>query len=387
MQYREGFSPKIMVVGVGHAGLVTTNHMIDSDFKGIEYMIVSSDPIELQLSKVTNQVNIREGFTLGLGMITEECANGLAQKHSQHIKNRLKGTDIVIIISGMGGFTGTGAAHVVASCAREMGALTIAIVTFPFMFEGRQRRNRAIAGTLELKKNIDNILVLPIDNLMPYIKGSSLSNGFKCIDHILLKVAEYVCNLLNVSNKEDIGFKNISGLLSKEYLVELKYDKITLGLDLQSLNYDEIEITITPTLIADSCTNDDAPEYYKRFVEYQASVDCTLGWIPKKDMGLPEYLGKDKDRRRKKLDELSARSDGKQVCRYLKKLRANLAKANNIPFETEECNNDGSCAGTCEKCDKEAAYLRDKLFEIPENKRIYPQNFLDDWNKILCMER
>ena len=387
MQYREGFSPKIMVVGVGHAGLVTINHMINRNIKEIDYMVVSSETFLLKKSKVTNQVDITEGASLGLGMITVECANGLADNHRTKIKERLIGTNVVVIISGMGGFIGTGVSHVVASCAHEIGALTIAIVTLPFKFEGQRRKDRAMAGVLELKNNTDNILVFPIENIVSIIKNYSILDAFKYVDHVLFKVIESVCKLLNVANKEDIEAKDISGVLSKESLVEVKCDKTIIEMDSRFLNYDEIEVAITPTIIEDSRISDDASKCIKRFIEYQASLDCTLGWIPQNDMGLPEYLGKDKDRRRKKLDELSVRPDGKEVCRYLKKLRANLAKANNIPFENEECIYDGPCAGTCEKCDKEAAYLRDKLFEIPENKRIYPKNFLDDWNKILCMER
>ena len=157
----------IKVIGVGGAGTNAVNRMIDSGLQGVDFIAVNTDKQALSLSKAPTKVQIGDKLTKGLGAgANPEVGKHAAEESREEISNIVKGADLVFVTCGMGGGTGTGAAPVIAELARDMGILTIGVVSKPFLFEGRQRMKNAESGIERLKANVDTLVVVPNDRLL-----------------------------------------------------------------------------------------------------------------------------------------------------------------------------------------------------------------------------
>ena len=177
---------KIKVIGVGGGGNNAVNRMIDEQVKGVEFIAVNTELQVLNKSEAETKIQIGEKLTKGLGAGAKpEVGEQAAEESREDLTKALTGADMVFVTAGMGGGTGT-AAPVAAQCARELGALTIAVVTKPFSFEGKVRAKNAEEGIERLKNNVDAILVVPNDKLMGIIdKKTSIKNAFKTADDVL----------------------------------------------------------------------------------------------------------------------------------------------------------------------------------------------------------
>ena len=160
-------SAKIIVIGVGGAGNNAVNRMVEEAIGGVEFIGVNTDKQALTLCKAPTVIQIGEKLTRGLGAGAKpEVGENAAEESRDEITKALSGADMVFVTAGMGGGTGTGAAPVVAQCAKELGALTVAVVTKPFSIEGKVRAKNAASGIEKLKQNVDAILVVPNDKLL-----------------------------------------------------------------------------------------------------------------------------------------------------------------------------------------------------------------------------
>ena len=177
----------IKVIGVGGAGTNAVNRMIDSGLQGVDIIAVNTDKQALTLSKAPTKVQIGDKLTKGLGAgANPEVGKHAAEESREEISNFIKGADLVFVTCGMGGGTGTGAAPVIAELARDMGILTIGVVSKPFLFEGRQRMKNAEAGIERLKANVDTLVVVPNDRLLSVVtKGTSVTEAFRIADDTL----------------------------------------------------------------------------------------------------------------------------------------------------------------------------------------------------------
>ena len=158
----------IKVIGIGGAGNNAVNRMVDSGIKGVEFIAVNTDRQALLLSKAPSKIQIGEKITRGLGAgANPDIGAQAAEESKTEIAEALRGADMVFVTAGMGGGTGTGAAPIVAACAKEMGILTIGVVTKPFTFEGKKRLSQAERGIESLKGKVDTLVVIPNDKLFP----------------------------------------------------------------------------------------------------------------------------------------------------------------------------------------------------------------------------
>lgn len=160
----------IKVIGVGGGGSNAVNRMIDSGLQGVEFLVANTETQALDNSKATTKIQLGEKLTKGLGAgANPQVGEEAAQESREEITKALQGSDMVFVTAGMGGGTGTGAAPIVAECAREMGALTVGVVTKPFTFEGKRRKNQADKGIEMLTSKVDTIIVIPNDKLLQVV--------------------------------------------------------------------------------------------------------------------------------------------------------------------------------------------------------------------------
>ncbi len=181
----------IKVVGVGGGGVNAVNRMIEAGLKGVEFIAMNTDAQALLMSDADLKLDIGRQLTRGLGAGSDpEVGRQAAEEHREEIEEALKGADMVFITAGKGGGTGTGASPVVAEIARSLGALTIAVVTRPFSFEGRRRAMQAEAGIQRLKEQVDAVIVIPNDRLLSVAtEKTSMVNAFKMADEVLLQAS------------------------------------------------------------------------------------------------------------------------------------------------------------------------------------------------------
>ena len=177
----------IKVVGCGGGGNNAVNRMVDAGLRGVEFISVNTDRQALSTTNAQVKIQIGEKLTKGLGAgAIPEVGRRAAEESREEIASALKGADLVFITAGMGGGTGTGAAPIVAEIARDLGTLTIAVVTKPFNFEGKQRMKNAEAGIAELKQHVDTLVVIPNDRLLQVVnKGTTMVEAFKIADDVL----------------------------------------------------------------------------------------------------------------------------------------------------------------------------------------------------------
>src|SRR3954447_14905953 len=206
----------IRVVGVGGGGCNAVNRMGDAGIGGVEFIAVNTDLQQMQMSDATVQIHIGRQRTQGLGSGADpEIGREAAEDSYDRIKTALRGSDMVFVTAGEGGGTGTGAAPVVARIAREVGALTVAIVTSPFGFEGSRRRTQASAGVRALREAADTLIVIPNDPLLEVLeKGTSLVEAFRVADDVLRQGVQGICDLITQPGLINLDFADVRTIMS-----------------------------------------------------------------------------------------------------------------------------------------------------------------------------
>ena len=204
---------KIKVVGVGGGGGNAVNRMIEAGVRGVEFIVVNTDSQVLNASKAERKIQLGKG--LGAGA-RPEVGKETAINAKKEIEESLKGADMVFITCGMGGGTGTGAAPIIAEIAQNLGALTVAIVTRPFSFEGKRRMDNALIGIEELKKHVDTLIVIPNDRLREIIdKSTPMLAAFKEVDNVLLRGVQSISDLIAVVGLVNLDFADIKTVMEK----------------------------------------------------------------------------------------------------------------------------------------------------------------------------
>ncbi|MDO8408151.1 MAG: cell division protein FtsZ [bacterium] len=206
---------RIRVVGIGGSGGNAINHMVSSKVRGVEFVAVNSDAQDLHRSLAKRKIHIGKNLTRGLGTgMNPELGKRAGEETRQEIQEALQGSDMVFITCGMGGGTGTGAAPVVAKIAKEIGALTVAVVTKPFLFEGAQRRDIAERGLSELKKEVDAFIVIPNDKLLAIAEANtSAKAAFALADEILREAVEGVSDIITTPGDINTDFNDIKAIM------------------------------------------------------------------------------------------------------------------------------------------------------------------------------
>jgi cell division protein FtsZ len=206
---------KIQVVGVGGAGLNAVNRMIDAGINQVEFVAVNTDVQQLQISDAETKIHIGRDLTQGLGSGSEPTVGQKAAEASyDQIKHALRGSDMVFVTAGEGGGTGTGAAPVVARIAKELGALTVGIVTLPFKFEGTKRRGQADYGVDTLRKECDTTIVIPNDRLLEVLdKSTSMLDAFKIADDVLRQGVQGICDLITLPGLINLDFADVRTIM------------------------------------------------------------------------------------------------------------------------------------------------------------------------------
>ena len=206
---------KIKVVGVGGAGNNAVTRMIDDNVKGVSFYMVNTEIGSLKRSKTSNVLQIGVQTTRGLGAgANEVIGERSAIENKEDIKQMIEGADLLFIAAGMGGGTGTGAAPIIAEIARELGILTIGIVTKPFSFEGKARKLRAEKGTERLRNNLDNLIVVLNDNLLDTTRSNiTLKDAFSLADNILEQGITGITDLLTSVGEVNVDFADIKTVL------------------------------------------------------------------------------------------------------------------------------------------------------------------------------
>ena len=204
-------SAKIIVIGVGGAGNNAVNRMIDENIGGVEFIGINTDKQALQLCKAPTAIQIGEKLTKGLGAGAKpEVGQKAAEETAEDITAAIKGADMVFVTCGMGGGTGTGAAPVVAGLAKEMGILTVGVVTKPFKFEGRVRMNNALSGIERLKENVDTLIVIPNDKLLEIVdRRTTMPEALKRADEVLQQAVQGITDLINVPALINLDFADV----------------------------------------------------------------------------------------------------------------------------------------------------------------------------------
>jgi len=205
----------IKVIGVGGAGNNAVNRMIEADIKGVEFIAVNTDRQALQKSKAPTKIQIGEKITRGLGAgANPDIGAQAAEESRSEIGEALRGADMVFVTAGMGGGTGTGAAAIVAGTAKEMGILTIAVVTKPFTFEGKKRLAQAERGIESLKGKVDSLVVIPNDKLLQIIdRKTSIVEAFKMADDILRQGVQGISDLIAIEGLVNLDFADVKTIM------------------------------------------------------------------------------------------------------------------------------------------------------------------------------
>ena len=205
----------IKVVGVGGGGGNVINRMIESGLRGVEFITVNTDRQALGLSKANKKIQIGEKLTRGLGAgANPEIGKCSAEESKAEIAEALKGADMVFVTAGMGGGTGTGAAPIVAETSREMGILTVAVVTKPFPFEGKRRTSQAEAGIDELKQCVDTLIVIPNEKLLQVVeKQTCLQDAFDMSDNVLKQGVQGISDLITIPGLVNLDFADVKTIM------------------------------------------------------------------------------------------------------------------------------------------------------------------------------
>jgi cell division protein FtsZ len=207
---------RMKVIGVGGGGGNAVNRMIDEDLDGVEFISVNTDSQALKQSKSQIKIQIGKKLTRGLGAgARPEIGRQAIEESRDEVRRVLDGADLVFVTSGMGGGTGTGAAPIIAEMAREMGALTIGVVTRPFLFEGKKRMRQAEQGLAELRRTADTVIVVPNERLLSVVgKGTSFRDALKKADEVLLHATRGISDLIHVTGEVNVDFADVRTVMA-----------------------------------------------------------------------------------------------------------------------------------------------------------------------------
>ena len=205
----------IKVIGVGGGGGNAVNRMIKSNVKGIEFIAVNTDAQALYHSEAPTKVNVGKATTRGLGAGSHpEIGKQAAEESSEEIKQTLEGADMVFITCGLGGGTGTGGSPVIAEIAKDLGILTVAVVTKPFSFEGHRRKTQAEEGLENLKNKVDTMIVIPNDKILSLIdKKTPLTEAFTVVDDVLRQGVQGISDLITVHGMINVDFADVKAIM------------------------------------------------------------------------------------------------------------------------------------------------------------------------------
>lgn len=207
---------RIKVIGVGGSGKNVTNYMINNKVKNVEFIVMNTDAQDLHHSLAKKKIHIGKNLTRGLGTgMNPELGKKAAEETKEEIQESLKGADMVFISGGMGGGTGTGAAPVVAKTAKELGILTVAVVTKPFTFEGHQRSKLADEGLDNLRREVDSLIIIPNDKILSVApKGTGMEAAFSMSDEILRQAVEGISDLITIPGRINVDFADIRAVMA-----------------------------------------------------------------------------------------------------------------------------------------------------------------------------
>ena len=241
----------IKVIGIGGGGNNAVNRMVAANITSAEFVAINTDKQALLMSKATHRIQIGEKLTRGLGAGADPDVGQKAAEESKAVINEmLKGCDLAFITAGMGGGTGTGAAPVVAQIARELGILTIAVVTKPFGFEGRKRMDNAERGIENLKKYVDTLVVIPNDKLLKIVpKGTPIVEAFRCADDVLRQGIQGISDLIVTPSLINLDFADVKAIMKDKGLAHMgigrgKGDNKTIEAVRQAVQSPLLETTI-----------------------------------------------------------------------------------------------------------------------------------------------
>lgn len=220
LEFEQGFNhlATLKVIGVGGGGNNAVNRMIDHGMNNVEFISINTDGQALNLSKAEAKIQIGEKLTRGLGAgANPDIGKKAAEESREQIEDAIQGADMVFVTAGMGGGTGTGAAPVVAKIAKEMGALTVGVVTRPFGFEGRKRQTQAAAGVESMKAAVDTLIVIPNDRLLDIVdKSTPMMEAFKEADNVLRQGVQGISDLIAVSGEVNLDFADVKTIMSNQ---------------------------------------------------------------------------------------------------------------------------------------------------------------------------
>ncbi|MBT2813638.1 cell division protein FtsZ [Staphylococcus coagulans] len=220
LEFEQGFNhlATLKVIGVGGGGNNAVNRMIDHGMNNVEFIAINTDGQALNLSKAESKIQIGEKLTRGLGAgANPEIGKKAAEESREQIEDAIQGADMVFVTAGMGGGTGTGAAPIVAKIAKEMGALTVGVVTRPFGFEGRKRQTQAAAGVEAMKAAVDTLIVIPNDRLLDIVdKSTPMMEAFKEADNVLRQGVQGISDLIAVSGEVNLDFADVKTIMSNQ---------------------------------------------------------------------------------------------------------------------------------------------------------------------------
>ena len=220
LEFEQGFNhlATLKVIGVGGGGNNAVNRIIDHGMNNVEFISINTDGQALNLSKASSKIQIGEKLTRGLGAgANPEIGKKAAEESREQIEDAIQGADMVFVTAGMGGGTGTGAAPVVAKIAKEMGALTVGVVTRPFSFEGRKRQTQAAAGVESMKASVDTLIVIPNDRLLDIVdKSTPMMEAFKEADNVLRQGVQGISDLIAVSGEVNLDFADVKTIMSNQ---------------------------------------------------------------------------------------------------------------------------------------------------------------------------
>ena len=207
---------RMKVVGVGGAGGNAVNRMVDEDLEGVEFISLNTDGQALKSSRAQITIQIGKKLTRGLGAgARPEVGRQALAESEEEVRRALEGADLVFVTAGMGGGTGTGAAPLVAQIARDLGALTIGVVTKPFSFEGKKRDRQAQQGLAELRRCVDTMILVPNDRLLAVVpKGTSFRNALKKADEVLLNATQGISDLISVTGEVNVDFADVRTVMA-----------------------------------------------------------------------------------------------------------------------------------------------------------------------------
>ena len=206
---------RIRVIGVGGSGNNAINHMINSKVKGVEFIAVNTDAQDLHHSNAKKKIHVGKNLTKGLGAgMNPDLGKRAAEETKEEVQEALKGSDMIFIACGMGGGTGTGAGPIIARTAKELGALTVAVVTKPFSFEGAQRMRIAEQGLEDLRKEVDAMIVIPNNRLLAVVeKETTFKNAFAMCDEVLKQAVEGISDLITTPGIINVDFADIRAIM------------------------------------------------------------------------------------------------------------------------------------------------------------------------------